>query len=71
MIVYNITLKILYEIENEWLEWQKGEHIPAVMATDLFSEYKFYKLLDQDDSDGPTYVIQYFTSTLEKYHLYI
>jgi len=58
-------------IEEQWLEWQKHEHIPEIMATGLFSEYKFYRLLDQDNSGGKTYIIQYFTSSIEHYNEYV
>ena len=71
MIVYNITVKIDSGIETEWMHWMRQEHIPEVMATGFFSEYKFYKLLNQDESDGPTYVIQYFTTAIENYNSYI
>jgi hypothetical protein len=71
MLVYNITLKIDSEIEPEWILWMKQEHIPEVMATDLFTENKFFKLLEQDDSEGPTYVIQYYSTSFENYDRYI
>lgn len=71
MIVYNITMKIDPEIKTEWLEWQKSEHIPDVMATGLFTSYNFFHLLNQDETDGITYVIQYFASSIENYDHYI
>jgi len=71
MIVYNITLKIDPEIEKEWVKWQREEHIPEVISTKLFSEYKFFHLLEQDETDGITYVVQYFTSSMENYNDYI
>ncbi len=71
MIVYNITVKIEAGIEAEWLQWQKEEHIPEIMATGLFSEYKFFKLLDVDDTDGPTFVVQYFAPSRTEYDRYI
>jgi hypothetical protein len=71
MIVYNITIKINPAIEAEWIQWQKQEHIPDVMATGLFAEFKFFRLLDQDQKDGITYTIQYFTSSKENYNHYI
>lgn len=70
MIVYNITIKILPHIEKEWIKWQKDEHIPDIMASGNFLEYKFYKLLDEDD-EGITYVLQYFATSPEQYHEYI
>src|SRR5687767_57318 len=71
MVVYNITIKINPGIENEWIHWQQQEHIPEIMATNLFTGYKFFRLLEQEEADGITYVIQYFTSSLENYHQYI
>ena len=71
MFVYNITIKINREIETEWIQWQKLEHIPEVLASGLFTDHKFFHLLDQDESDGRTYVIQYFTSSIENYNHYI
>ena len=71
MIVYNITLKIDPSIEAEWVLWQQQEHIPEVMVTGLFTEHKFFRLLEQDETDGITYVVQYFTVSLENYNSYI
>jgi len=71
MIVYNTTIKIDPRIEKEWLDWEKNEQIPEVMATGLFSDYKFFRLLEQDEEGGITYVVQYFTSSIEHYKKYI
>jgi hypothetical protein len=70
MIVYNITIKITPEIEAEWVQWQKKEHIPDVMASGRFTGYQFYRLL-QEDEDGITYVVQYFASDMNEYNRYI
>ena len=71
MIVYNVTTKITQKIASDWLRWQQEEHSPELMATGLFSNFRIYRILDQDDSEGPTYTIQYFTDSLENYHQYI
>ncbi len=71
MICYNITIKIDPQIEQEWIRWQREEHIPEVMASKLFSGYKFFKLLEQEESEGITYVVQYFSSSMENYKKYI
>jgi hypothetical protein len=70
MIVYNISMKIDPSIEKDWLQWQLQEHIPAVMASGQFTKYKFYRLLEQDDTDSITYIIQYFASSIKNYHSY-
>lgn len=71
MIVYNISMKVSKTIEAEWVQWQKTEHIPDVMASGLFSEYKFYRLLEQEDPDDSTYVVQYFASSMRNYEQYL
>jgi hypothetical protein len=71
MIVYNITIKIDPAIKAEWLQWQHGEHIPEIMATGLFSEYRMFRLLEQDEEEGITYVVQYFAGSMDAYQRYV
>jgi hypothetical protein len=71
MIVYNITNKVHPDIETAWIQWQKNEHIPEIMSSGQFSDYKFYRLLEQDESDGITYIIQYFAPDIHHYNKYI
>ena len=67
MIVYNITNKVRWEIMEAWLSWQIEEQIPAFLRTGSFDDYQLYRLLDQDEEEGPTFVIQLFTSSTERY----
>jgi hypothetical protein len=71
MIVYNLTVKVHVSILEGWLAWQQQEHIPAILATGLFEDYKFYRLLEQDESEGPTFVLQFYTQSPELYQRYI
>ena len=71
MIVYNNTVKIDPAIEAAWLQWQQQEHIPDIMASGLFSHYKMFRLLEQDEAEGMTFVVQYFAPTLDNYYRYI
>jgi len=71
MIVYNITMKVNHDIVDEWLAWQQQEHIPEIMTTKLFDDYKMYRLLEQDEEEGITFTVQYFTSSKERYQQYI
>lgn len=71
MIIYNITTKVSHAIENAWLQWQKEEHIPEIMLTGLFTSYQLFRLLEQDDDEGSTYIIQYTANTMEDYQGYI
>ncbi len=40
MYVYNVTLKVNAERADEWIQWMKHEHIPEVLATGIFSDYR-------------------------------
>ena len=71
MFVYNITVKVDNEIVHQWLQWQREVHIPEIMATNLFDDNKIFKLLEHDDNNSSTYVLQYFTETKENYNRYI
>ena len=68
MIVYNNTIKIDPFIAESWLQWLLQEHIPEIMALGLFTEWKMFRLLEQDDTEGMTFVIQYFVPSLENYY---
>lgn len=71
MLVYNHTIKVDKRILGKWVKWAIEEYIPAIMATNLFSENKFFELLEQDDPGAATFVLQYFTNSREKYDKYI
>jgi len=71
MIVYNITSKVRWDILEAWLAWQLEEQIPAILATELFDDYQLYRLLEQDEDEGPTFVIQFFTTSLERYQQFV
>lgn len=71
MYLYNITIKVSNPIHEEWLQWLKDIHIPEVMSTGCFTDYAVYRLLEVDDSEGPTYSVQYKTESKSQYNLYI
>jgi Domain of unknown function (DUF4286) len=70
MIIYNVTIKVHSGIHSEWLQWLKEIHIPDVMQTKCFSNFKILKLLEVDEAEGPTYAIQYFAESKALYNLY-
>lgn len=71
MIIYNVTINVDWSIHDEWLQWMKQEHIPNVMATHYFQRYQMVRLLMIDETDGPTYAVQYYLDSLETYNEYI
>jgi Domain of unknown function (DUF4286) len=71
MFIYNVTIKIVPEIQDAWLEWLQHTHVPEVLETGCFSKATIVRLLEVDDSDGPTYAIQYFAESKALYNRYI
>ena len=71
MFIYNITIKVNNAIAEDWLKWQMEEHIPEIMATQLFDSYTTFRLLDQDDTEGPTFIFQYHTADRKNYDKYL
>lgn len=71
MIIYNVTVKVDKEVAREWVNWMKQEHIPELMKTGLFVDYRLARLLEQDETEGVTYTAQYYCDSLEHYQTYI
>ena len=70
-IIYNVTIKVDSSIAEAWLPWLLNNHIPQVMATGCFGGYKVVRLLETEDTEGPTYAVQYFANDLVEYGRYI
>jgi hypothetical protein len=71
MIVYNVTIKITNVIHTGWLQWLKEIHIPEIIHTGCFSHATILRLLEVDDTEGPTYAVQYFAESKGLYNNYI
>lgn len=70
-IIYNVTVKVNSPVAPQWLSWMLHEHIPDVMHTSCFLEYRVLKILDINDDEGPTYSIQYSAATMGDFTRYI
>ncbi|MBP7274342.1 MAG: DUF4286 family protein [Saprospiraceae bacterium] len=70
MILYNVTIKIETDLHEEWLLWMQQSHIPNVMRTGIFREYRLCRLLGDDETDGITYAIQYICDDLDSFRKY-
>jgi Domain of unknown function (DUF4286) len=71
MILYNVTTNVDKSIEADWLQWMKDVHIPNVMKSKMFFDYKFFRVLSlAEDETGATYAVQFFCDSMENYQLY-
>lgn len=71
MLIYNVTTKVSWQIHEAWVKWMKEKHIPDVMGKGCFTEYRFARLLETDETEGPTYTTQYYAESKEPYERYI
>ncbi|HPH84312.1 MAG TPA: DUF4286 family protein [Ferruginibacter sp.] len=71
MIIYNVTIKVETGIAAEWLNWLQKEHIPEVIETGCFTRATVLKLLEVDETEGPTFAVQYFAESKALYNQYI
>jgi hypothetical protein len=65
MILYNITINVSPDIEQDFILWMKTMHIPEVLETGIFHEHKFFRLIHDTDDGSANYCIQYFTDNLK------
>ena len=71
MIIYNVTTHVAEAIRQDWLAWMKETHIPEVMHTGCFSKYQLVQLMEVDETEGPTYAVQYYAESKADYNRYI
>lgn len=70
MYTINITTMVDHDILADWLLWQRDVHIPALMETKCFQDYRFQQLIGQDEEDGKIFVLQLITASKENYELF-
>lgn len=71
MYIYNVTINVLEDAHDEWLQWMKEEHIPQMLNTGKFTKALMTKVLVEEEMGGITYSVQYTTkdkATLEAYY---
>lgn len=71
MIIYNVTIKVAQSIAKDWLDWLLQVHIPEVLATGCFTSHQVVQLLEVDNTEGPTYAVQYHAESKADYNRYI
>jgi hypothetical protein len=71
MLLYNVTVGIDKGAEQEWIQWMKEIHIPAVMNTGMFVSSKIYKVLHEQEDGTISYSVQYFAATIDHIQQYL
>ena len=71
MVSYNVTIIINLDKEKEWLTWMQEDHIPNIMMSGYFVEYRLWRLESLDESEGITYSFQLLCKDQETLDLYL
>lgn len=71
MLLYNVTVGIDQDSEDEWLRYMKENHIKAVMNTGMFVSHKMYKVLHDTEDGTISYSIQYFARDIADIQQYL
>ena len=69
MIIYSVEILISKDVSEKWLEWMHIKHIPDVINTSLFLQFKVYK--NSETNNKVSYTIQYSTDRLINYLKYV
>ncbi len=70
MYIYNVTTNIELEIEKEWLDYMKEQHIPSMISTGCFTGAKLTRVMVREEQGGKTFSIQYSVSDKETFKGY-
>ena len=69
MIIYNVTCNVEVSVSEDWLQWIKKIHIPAVIQTGCFHTAKIHQVISENEN-GVTYAIQYSCYNMKNLHKY-
>jgi hypothetical protein len=64
MLLYNVTVTIDKDINEEWVHWMRTVHIPDVMMTGMFISYRMSRLLGHEHVDSEIYSTQYLVKDM-------
>lgn len=71
MYIYNVTINIQEDVQDQWVEWMKNEHIPDMLNTGKFSKALMTKVMVNEEMGGVTYSVQYTAESkqmLDRYY---
>lgn len=71
MLIYNVTITIDNDIEQDWRTWMIETHIPDVMMTGMFVSYRLNRLLNHEHTDAEIYTVQYLVKDMEHLQRYL
>ncbi len=70
MYIYSVTINILKEAEDRWVDFMKTKHIAEVLETGYFISALMRKVITKTKSEFAVYNIEYKINTEEDYYNY-
>jgi hypothetical protein len=64
MVLYNVTVTIDLDVQEDWLRWMQKTHIPDVMITGMFISYRLCRLIGHEHADAEIYTVQYLVQDM-------
>lgn len=71
MILYNITFNVELDTVEDFKSYLQQAHIPSLELGNDILEYKFFRLLNVDESEAMTMTLQYFLKDLGTYNQHL
>ena len=71
MFIYNVTIKVDWSIHDAWVKWMLNEHFTEMINTGCFTQAQLLRMLETDETEGPTYAAQYFAENEAYYNRYV
>jgi hypothetical protein len=71
MFIYNITMQVEWSIHEAWLQWMLDIHLPEILSTGCFTKHQFVRLIEINETEGPTYALQLYLQNKEDYNRYM
>ena len=69
MVLYNVTVSVTEECANDWVKYMMEEHIPDVLATGHFRDFRLCHVQGEAEG-GVTFAVQYMARDAEAFQTY-
>ena len=69
MVLYNVTVSVTEECANDWVKYMMEEHIPDVLGTGYFRDFRLCHVQGEAEG-GVTFAVQYMARSAEAFQTY-
>lgn len=69
MVLYNVTVSVSQEHANDWVKFMMEEHIPEVLATGHFRDFRLCHVQGEAEG-GVTFAVQYMARDAQSLETY-